>query len=287
MTGLPSVHARGHIHAMAKSPDRPRTPAKQSKRAPARATRAKVARPESAASNRVLDDLLNPGIQKGTAGIGSGTGLQPPPDNSFERRADFAAAHKARKSTAKGFGEAPQAGFVARVRASPGELDPDLAKALGIEEEDDSLLPSPLPESRSPSFSPPPLRGRSASEASREGGKSKITGQASIPLPNPPPSQVGPARLAHENTEPGQAQVPGGREQSEQGGRQKKVALPRPVETGITGASASMQALENLLREGRREFIGPDGSQQVWTPHRPPRPEKRSEERRVGKECRL
>ena len=50
-----------------------------------------------------LADLLNPAINKGTAGLGSGTGknpnLKPPPDNSFDRRADFSAAHKARKST--------------------------------------------------------------------------------------------------------------------------------------------------------------------------------------------
>src|SRR5262249_12916645 len=35
------------------------------------------------------------------------------------------------------------------------------------------------------------------------------------PLPTPPPPQVGPARLAHDNAQPGQARVALGREQTE------------------------------------------------------------------------
>ena len=37
---------------------------------------------------------------------------------------------------------------------------------------------------------------------------------------------------------------------------------------------ASQQSLEKLLREGRPEFSGAAGGSKVWTPHRPPRPEK-------------
>jgi excinuclease ABC subunit B len=59
--------------------------------------------------------------------------LEPPPDNSFERRADFASAHRARASVARGFGEAPQQGYVGKTPVPPGELDPDLARALGID----------------------------------------------------------------------------------------------------------------------------------------------------------
>ena len=40
-------------------------------------------------------------------------------------------------------------------------------------------------------------------------------------------------------------------------------------ERGAVGASATVRALEQLLREGRPEFLG-----KPWTPHRPPRPEK-------------
>ena len=45
---------------------------------------------------------------------------------------------------------------------------------------------------------------------------------------------------------------------------------PQPVTLGVT---ASMQALDKLLREGRPEFASSGGTA-VWTPHRPPRPEK-------------
>jgi excinuclease ABC subunit B len=191
---------------MAKLPDHPNTPArpkhklardpaKHSKKDPAKPTRAKAARPEQPPTDPALADLLNPGIGQGTAGPGSQTGLKPPPDNSFERRADFAAAHRARKSTPQGWGEAPQAPY--RGTAPLGELDPDLAKALGLDD-DASTLAQAESDEREP-----------AARAARGGFR------------------------------------------------------------GITGASATVHALETLLREGRREF-----SQRPWTPHRPPRPEK-------------
>ncbi len=84
---------------MPKSPDKPRS-AKNSPKKPkdyARPTRAKAHRPDAPKHDPALDELLNPGIAKGTAGMGSGTGLQQPPDNSFDRRADRARrAHRAR-----------------------------------------------------------------------------------------------------------------------------------------------------------------------------------------------
>src|SRR6478672_12839730 len=134
---------------MAKAPDQPaapkraRDPAKHSKKDPARPTRAKAARPDEPPTDPALADLLNPGIGQGTAGPGSQTGLKPPPDNSFDRRADFSAAHRARKSTAQGLGEAPQTPYRS---TRLGELDPDLAKALGLhgeDSDDDSARPPP------------------------------------------------------------------------------------------------------------------------------------------------
>src|SRR5271167_2013501 len=144
---------------MAKSPDRPsapkqRDPAKHSKKDPARPTRAKAARPDTAPLDPALADLLNPAIGQGRAGVGSQTGvptpnpspqgggkqqesgLKPPADNSFDRRADFANAHRSRAAVARGFGEAPQQGYVGKTPVPPGELDPDLARALGIDEQD-------------------------------------------------------------------------------------------------------------------------------------------------------
>src|SRR5215510_13865838 len=124
-----------------KDKERPkRDPARHSKKDPAKPTRAKAAREQLPPIAPALEKLLNPGIEKGTAGPGSQTGLRPPPDNSFERRADFAAAHRARESTPKGFREAPQKGYVAK--APLGPLDPDLARALGIEEDDEQAVGS-------------------------------------------------------------------------------------------------------------------------------------------------
>ena len=92
-----------------------KSPPKKPKKDPAKPTRAKANRPEAPATPDALADLLNPAIGQGTAGLGSGTGLKPPSDNSWERRRDFSDAHTARKSarSKQGFGEAPQAEFEA------------------------------------------------------------------------------------------------------------------------------------------------------------------------------
>ncbi len=85
---------------MAKPPKKP-----QKNKDPAKPTRAKAARPDSPVTPDALADLLNPAINKGTAGLGPSTGknpnLAPPPDNSWDRRRDFSAAHTARKSARK------------------------------------------------------------------------------------------------------------------------------------------------------------------------------------------
>src|SRR5207247_4830952 len=53
-------------------------------------------------------------------------------------------------------------------------------------------------------------------------------------------------------------------------------ALARPPRNKMEalGVKATADALENLIRDGRPEFKGDDGQLKVWTPHRPPRPEK-------------
>ena len=178
---------------MAKPPKKPQKPKKA----------AKAARPASPATPDALADLLNPAINKGTAGMGSGTGLQPPSDNSFERRADFSAAHKARKSTpnleTKGFEESPQRDY----SASPiTGLDPALAKELGLGDDEPSAPPAP----------------------SKDDPKYRLP-RADLPQPGSGLSSM--------------------------------------------GVAATAQALENLLREGRKEF-----ATTPWMPHRPPRPEK-------------
>ncbi|HVG50138.1 MAG TPA: excinuclease ABC subunit UvrB [Xanthobacteraceae bacterium] len=157
---------------------------------PAKPTRAKAAREHVPAMASEIEDLLNPAIRRGDAGMGSGTGLQPPPSNSKDRRADAAAAHKARASTPAGFSEAPQAGYVGKTPTKePPGINAKLAQALGYH-------------------------------------------------------------------------LPGDSEADE-----AEAALP-------SGVTATAEALDSLLRSGRREFLRDDGSTKVWTPHRPPRPEK-------------
>jgi excinuclease ABC subunit B len=211
---------------MVRPPDKPKK-AKD----PAKPTRSKAARPDSAPLDSALADLLNPAIGQGRAGVGSQTGsdaeassrrevptpnpapregderLKPPADNSFDRRADFANAHRARASVTRGFGEAPQQGYVAKAPVPPGEIDPDLARALGIDEPDDAKVDP----------------------------RNVIT------------PDMGPAHLR----------------------------LARPAFGGVDSVAglASQQSLDRLLREGRAEFRDSDG-EKVWTPHRPPRPEK-------------
>ncbi len=93
-------------------------------------------------SSRRSRELLNPGIGQGTAGPGSQTGLKPPADNSFDRRADFAAAHRARKSTAQELREPAQAGYAGKgAPATP--IDAELAQALGFEREDRTATAPP------------------------------------------------------------------------------------------------------------------------------------------------
>jgi len=77
---------------MAKKPESPKKPVKTPK--------SKAHRPDVQPIGPALAELLNPAINRGDAGMGSGTGLQPPPDNSKERRSGGeAAGHRARKST--------------------------------------------------------------------------------------------------------------------------------------------------------------------------------------------
>src|SRR3954469_4636685 len=155
---------------MAKKPDSPKKPPKTSK---SKTPKSKAHRPDVQPIGPALAELLNPAINRGDSGLGSGTGLQPPPDNSKDRRAGGEAAmHRARKSTpknfpestadpypmplrpnpqppggrqnpAQGFEEAPQANY--GTSATIPTLDPELAKQLGFttEEEDAAALARP------------------------------------------------------------------------------------------------------------------------------------------------
>ena len=92
-----------HIRRMAKNPKNP----KASRKTPKSKTPAsKASRPDVQPIGPALAELLNPAINRGESGVGSSTGLQPPPDNSWDRRAGGeAAAHRARASTKGAGGE--------------------------------------------------------------------------------------------------------------------------------------------------------------------------------------
>jgi excinuclease ABC subunit B len=230
---------------MAKIPDDPKPPRKA--KDPARPTRAKAARPDMQPLGPALAELLNPAIGRGTAGVGSQTGLTPPPDNSRDRRADFAAAHTARKSAQPGLSEAPQAFY--RDDAELREASPELARALGLTDEGaESHGKAAVPSS--PSWGGVGSGVLAPNSADSDG-----------PHPNPPPQ--------------------GGREQALRGDKQKPAKRKKgdlPAEPqhpyGLTGATATAESLDALLRQGRAEFRTDDGSTKIWAPHRPPRPDK-------------
>ena len=119
--------------------------------------------------------------------------LQPPPDNSFDRRRDFSNAHKARKSTQHGFDERPQSGYVAKAQT---DIDAEFADALGYDDSDPSR---PLIGQLGPVGAEPQDRDELADIFERQREK-------------------------------------------------RHRPSPQPVTLGVT---ASMQALEKLLREGR------------------------------------
>src|SRR3984885_3657872 len=200
---------------MAKPPD--------SKKKPGKTPKSKAHRPDVQPIGPALAELLNPAINRGDAGMGSGTGLQPPPDNSWDRRAGGeAAAHRARASTPKNFPE--------------GSSDP---------------YPMPLRPN------PQPVGARK-SETERPGfdeaPQANYGTAATIPTLDP--------ELAR------QLGLPTAEDDEE--------ALARPPRSKMEafGVKATAEALENLIRDGRPEFRGADGGVKVWTPHRPPRPEK-------------
>src|SRR5258707_5500536 len=231
-----------HIRAMSKPP-KPRTP-----KDPARPTRAKAARPPTHPIGPALADLLNPAINRGEAGVGSQTGLQPPPDNSRDRRADFSAAHRARKSTPAEFGEVPQSPY--RDNAELREASPELARALGLDgdESDAGNAPSPSPEG-----------GGSRAEGARGGVTAP---QRSSPPPGP---LRGPTSPLHG-------------EVSEQhvvhGDRDTTVRRPRPARPELSdmGVAATANSPEKLLPEVRREFREQQAVRRGRTSHRPHRP---------------
>jgi excinuclease ABC subunit B len=215
---------------MAKKLDNPDQPSKFGKNPKSKAPNSKASRPNVQPIGPALAELLNPAINRGDAGLGSTTGLQPPPDNSKDRRSGGeAAAHRARASTPKNF---PQSA------ADPYPMP---------------LRPHPQPA----------------------GGRSKAGATDKPGLGEAPQSEFAPANYGTAATiptlDPELAKQLGFTTEEEDA-----AAMARPPRNKMEalGVAATADALENLIREGRPEFKGDDGQVKIWTPHRPPRPEK-------------
>ncbi|MGP8119805.1 MAG: excinuclease ABC subunit UvrB [Xanthobacteraceae bacterium] len=193
--------------------------------------RSKAHRPDVQPIAPALAELLNPAINRGESGLGSQTGLQPPPETSWERRAGGeAAAHRARAST----------------KAAEG------------------LPPDPLPDrnltrvtksaQRSPSRlrAPPPPGAHQAPQGLDEAPQANYGTAATVPTLDPELARQLGFDVEDDDT----------------------LARPPRNKMEAFGVAATATALENLIRDGRPEFRRDDGSERVWTPHRPPRPEK-------------
>jgi excinuclease ABC subunit B len=202
---------------MAKKPDAPKKPGK--------APKSKAHRPDVQPIGPALAELLNPAINRGESGIGSSTGLQPPPDNSRDRRAGGeAAAHRARASTPKDFPQDSQ-----HTSGAPSRVSPPSRKGEGSAEVQ-------------------------AAGSFDEAPQANYGTAATVPMLDP--------ELAR------QLGLPTAEDDEE------ALARPPRSKTEALGVKATADALEALIREGRPEFRKEDGSMKVWTPHRPPRPEK-------------
>src|SRR6266404_3078166 len=228
------------------------------------------------------------------------SGLQPPPDNSKDRRSGGeAAVHRARAST-RGSSE-----DVAKRDAS--------AKRDDATKRDDASSPPPAREARGgveaseATSSPPPTRIARGGEGSGVGGASANSvpereRELAEPPPTPDPSPPlrggrGADGPGFDETRPGFGEAPQREfapanygtsatippldpELARQLGftteEEDAAAMARPPRNRMEalGVAATADALDTLIREGRPEFKGEDGRMKIWTPHRPPRPEK-------------
>src|SRR6266581_6667514 len=157
-----------HIRPMAKNPDNPKKPGKTPK---SKAPNSKASRPDVQPIGPALAELLNPAINRGEAGLGSGTGLQPPPDNSKDRRSGGEAA-------------------VHRARASTRGTSDDVAKRdAGAAHRDAVTQHDAVTKSDDASFSPPPAREARGGEGSGvRGASANSVPERQRELAEPPPT---------------------------------------------------------------------------------------------------
>jgi excinuclease ABC subunit B len=220
---------------MAKRPD-PRHPAKHSKKDPAKPTRAKAARPDVPALDPSLAELLNPAIGQGRAGVGSQTGLQKNPSPAPTPSPQREEESKLAPPPDNSWDRRRDFSNAHRARKSTQQQP-------GLREAPQSGYAAKGPLGIDPEFAE--ALGFSGRDPSR-------------PL------------IGRNQDEPDE-----GRDELADIFERQREKRQRPSPQPVTlGVSASMQALEKLLREDRPEFRDRDGGKKIWTPHRPPRPEK-------------
>jgi excinuclease ABC subunit B len=267
---------------MAKNPNDPKRPRKTPK--------SKAHRPEVQPIGPALAELLNPAINRGESGIGSSTGLRPPPDNSWDRRAGGeAAAHRARASTRGKSDDVANRDAAATNRDSVTKGDgassspPHAREARGgVRGERSSLSrsgvggkPSSAAQEITPTPNPSP-QGGGEKEVRKGGGSEAPQGEGEkTDFSESPQREFAPANYGTSAPipvlDPELAKQLGFTTEEEDA-----AALARPARNKMEalGVAATAEALEALIRDGRPEFRKEDGSVKVWTPHRPPRPEK-------------
>ncbi|MBR1221903.1 excinuclease ABC subunit UvrB [Bradyrhizobium sp. U87765 SZCCT0131] len=213
----------------------PTPPDKSSKPKTPKTPKSKAHRPDVQPIAPALAELLNPAINRGESGVGSQTGLQPPPDNSWDRRSGGeAAAHRARASTRGIDGNTP--------------LPPDPLPDRNMTRKTKAARHSPLRSQ------PQPPGARAAPEAGglEEAPQANYGTAATIPTMDPELARQLGFDVEDDDT----------------------LARPARNKMEALGVAATADALESLIRDGRPEFRNNDGSLRVWTPHRPARPEK-------------
>ncbi len=204
---------------------------------PVKTPKSKAHRPDVQPIGPALAELLNPAINRGESGLGSSTGLQQPPSNSKDRRAGGeAAAHRARASTSKNPGD----GDVGP-RPSPLQPYPQPGGARAVTTDSSEQI-SAIPF---------------------EGEDSGVGGFGEMPQANYGTSATIPT------LDPELARQLGYDVEDDD-----TLARPARNKHEALGVAATAEALEALIRDGRPEFKRDDGSVKIWTPHRPPRPEK-------------
>jgi len=207
----------------------PTPPDKSRKPKTPKTPKSKAHRPDVQPIAPALAELLNPAINRGESGLGSQTGLQPPPETSWERRSGGeAAAHRARAST----------------KAAEG-LPPDPLPDRNMTRTTKAARHSPLRARQVP-------QGFESPQGLDEAPQANYGTSATVPTLDPELARQLGLDVDDDDT----------------------LARPARNKAEALGVAATAAALETLIRDGRPEFRRADGGDRVWTPHRPPRPEK-------------